>query len=106
MATEKRLIDLDAYEDFKTECLMSSTPDLHSFDAGFDEGMERAAEWLYAQPTADSVEVVHGEWLFKHNPITDPKGYFVRIVCSECDLHTGQKSNYCPNCGAKMDLKG
>lgn len=43
-----------------------------------------------------------GEWIFKHNPITDPKGYFIRIVCSECNLHTGQKSNYCPNCGAKM----
>ncbi len=47
--------------------------------------------------------VVHGRWIFKHNPIEDPKGYFIRIVCSECNLHTGQKSNYCPNCGAKMD---
>ena len=51
----------------------------------------------------DAVEVVHGRWIFKHNPITDPKKYFIRIVCSECNLHTGQKSNYCPNCGAKMD---
>lgn len=58
MATKKRLIDLDAYEDFKTECLMSTTPGLHSFDAGFDEGMERAAEWLDAQPDVDAVEVV------------------------------------------------
>lgn len=50
-------------------------------------------------------EVVHGRWIFKHNPIKDPKGYFIRIVCSECNLHTGQKSNYCPQCGAKMDLE-
>ena len=61
---------------------------------------------LYADivnaPTVDDVEVKHGRWIFKHDPITDPKGYFIRIVCSECDLHTGQKSNYCPNCGANM----
>ena len=54
-------------------------------------------------PGVDVVKVKHGRWIFKHNPITDPKGYFIRIVCSECNLHTGQKSNYCPQCGAKMD---
>lgn len=54
-------------------------------------------------PGVDAVKVVHGRWIFKHNPITDPKRYFIRIVCSECNLHTGQKSNYCPQCGAKMD---
>ncbi len=57
----------------------------------------------YKAPTVDAVEVVHGRWIFKHNPITDPKKYFIRIVCSKCNLHTGQTSNYCPNCGAKMD---
>lgn len=25
--------------------------------------------------------------------------------CSECDRRTAVKSRYCPNCGAKMDLK-
>lgn len=54
-------------------------------------------------PTVDAEPVRHGRWIFKHNPITDPKSYFIRIVCSECNLHTGQKSNYCPKCGAKMD---
>ena len=54
-------------------------------------------------PTIDAQPVKHGRWIFKHNPITDPKKYFIRIVCSECNLHTGQKSNYCPNCGARMD---
>jgi len=62
--------------------------------------------WEYGDSTVDAVEVVHGRWIFKHNPITDPKRYFIRIVCSECDLHTGQVSNYCPNCGAKMDGDG
>ena len=54
-------------------------------------------------PEIDFVPVRHGRWIIKHDPIKDPKGYFIRIVCSNCDLHTGEKSNYCPGCGAKMD---
>ena len=46
-----------------------------------------------------------GHWIFKHDPITDPKGYFIRIVCSECNLHTGQRSNFCPQCGARMEAR-
>lgn len=45
----------------------------------------------------------HGKWNYKWDAELDPKRLFVRIVCSECNLHTGQKSNYCPKCGAKMD---
>lgn len=56
-----------------------------------------------AAPTVDAVEVVHGRWIYKWDADRDPKKLFVRIVCSECNLHTGQKSNYCPYCGAKMD---
>ena len=65
------------------------------------EATELAYKNGYEQGKKDAV--VNGRWIFKHDPITDPKGYFVRIVCSNCDLHTGQKSNYCPQCGAKMD---
>lgn len=43
-----------------------------------------------------------GEWKFEHDPINDPKKYFIRIVCSCCGLKTGQVSNFCPNCGAQM----
>ena len=54
------------------------------------------------QPAADVAPVVHGRWIFKWDSEKDPRRLFVRIVCSECNLHTGQKSTYCPNCGAKM----
>lgn len=54
-------------------------------------------------PAADVVEVKRGKWTFEHDLFTDPKRYFIRIVCSCCGLKTGQVSNYCPNCGAKMD---
>ena len=54
-------------------------------------------------PTADVVEVKHGEWV--------RRGYEgIMTHCSEC-LHRAPfnnhqeliLSNYCPNCGAKMD---
>ena len=48
------------------------------------------------QPTADVVEVRHGEWLDNGAGFT----------CSECKWRCRGVSYYCPNCGAKMDGKG
>ena len=59
-------------------------------------------------PTVDAVEVVHGRWdeteeevwhLYKRWSIT-------RFRCSQCKQTGNKKSNYCPNCGAKMDGDG
>lgn len=48
-------------------------------------------------PTADVVEVRHGEWI----------AYGLRNPqCSLCKKYHISKDNYCPNCGAKMDGKG
>lgn len=51
-------------------------------------------------PTADVVEVKHGEWVKRPNT----KG---QVYCSECATleeitDNSFKSNYCPNCGADM----
>ena len=92
MANEKRLID--ALPLMKNGWHLVRTGESNRFLASMS---------LADVSTVDAVEVVHGSWIIKHNPITDPKKYFIRIVCSECNLHTGQKSNYCPNYGAKMD---
>ena len=64
------------------------------------------ADVINAQ-TVDAVEVVHGWWdeieeevwhLYKRWPIT-------RFRCSQCKQMENKKSNYCPNCGAKMTNK-
>jgi hypothetical protein len=52
-------------------------------------------------PTADVVEVKHGCWL-----ATGVEFGLVReFKCSQCRMTTIGNSPYCPNCGAKMDLK-
>ena len=46
-------------------------------------------------PTVDAEVVRHGRWTF---PWTSPE-------CSVCRKTQKWTSNYCPNCGAKMDAE-
>lgn len=74
----------------------------------FIEGQKDCVEQLKSLPSADVVEVVHGEWVYKK----EKDGYF----CSVCDIEAlidpnfigrdfamEELSDYCPHCGAKMD---
>lgn len=105
MANEKRLIDANALIEFiKRTCCEGC----NSYEGVRCRACEHDDEMLMLEeaPTVDAVEVVHGRWIYKWDAERDPKKYFIRIVCSECNLHTGQRSNYCPQCGAKMDGDG
>lgn len=57
-------------------------------------------------PKADVVEVKHGEWV-KAAAYND--GIFNTVKCSICEtfqpIGEWDWQVYCPNCGAKMDLK-
>ena len=65
----------------------------------------RAKVIIMGQPTADVVEVKHGEWIIHQN-----REYW-HYDCPFCDdgFLTESKMtsppNYCSNCGAKMDGK-
>ena len=48
-------------------------------------------------PAADVAEVRHGRWLCVD---TDAEQFF---LCNRCMKKEYWESNYCPNCGAKMD---
>ena len=59
-------------------------------------------------PTADVVEVRHGEWQYEQ--LDEYK--FYKVTCPYCGAyymgnydayHDPDDFNYCPNCGAKMD---
>lgn len=59
-------------------------------------------ELVEDQPTADVVEVKRGKWekrtfIVFDNEIKDS------YHCSECNTTWDTATNYCPNCGAKMD---
>lgn len=66
---------------------------------------------ILRQPTADVVEVKHGEWIKTDRGIRTNvnTGQPMRVYycdCSCCGWHTGHQGiefKYCPNCGAKMD---
>lgn len=55
-------------------------------------------------PTEDVAPVKHGKWLNTNQT--------KHLRCSECDVihfigqYPNGNINYCPNCGAKMDLEG
>ena len=48
-------------------------------------------------PAADVAPVRHGRWLCVD---TDTEQFF---LCNRCKKKEYWESNYCPNCGAKMD---
>ena len=48
-------------------------------------------------PIADVANVRHGRWLCVD---TDTEQFF---LCNICEKKEYWESNYCPNCGAKMD---
>ena len=57
-------------------------------------------------PTVDAVPVVHGRWLTWEEQFpgrTPRKKSMLGVFCSACHNHADNMSNYCPNCGAKMD---
>lgn len=67
--------------------------------------MNIAADIYYAVdciPAADVEPVVHGRWITHYRSGTPvAEGY----VSTCCDMWNNRKSDYCPNCGAKMDKK-
>lgn len=58
-----------------------------------------------AIPSADVAPVRHGRWIDAY-PDIEPNPMFMYGICSECGFEQGISKylNYCPNCGAKMDV--
>ena len=58
-----------------------------------------ASRLLDEIPAADVSPVRHGRWLYVD---TDIEQFF---LCNRCKQKEYWESDYCPNCGAKMDLE-
>ena len=110
MADEKRLISVDAHKlgELLRECfdvIKSIKPTELSL-------MGALLVWIGCckKPTVDAVEVVHGRWVMTLYTTTSKRGRVIankKFACSVCGYGNGRnQSNYCPNCGAKMDGDG
>ena len=71
------------------EAIMSEPPDAHYPQWYVDK--------IKSIPAADVAPVRHGRWLCVD---TDTEQFF---LCNRCKKKEYWESNYCPNCGAKMD---
>lgn len=67
----------------------------------YGQGVKDCYNALVAVPVADAVPVVHARWV--------ESGWKYRHRCSICgsyiDVVAQPIRNYCPNCGARMDLE-
>ena len=104
MANEKRLIDANAtlagIEAFM-QCYAEKEKELTPFWIKVAiQALDMVRQFIKGMPTVDAVEVVHGEW----GEIYTCHGERLwGYKCSQCEQDNPNKSNYCPNCGAKMD---
>ena len=65
-------------------------------------GINRVGSAIASQPTADVVEVKHGEWI--NGRYNDWKDNVYEEMCSVCGRYSQEYGRgYCPNCGAKLD---
>lgn len=65
-----------------------------------NEYCDRQSCPIWKAPAADVAPVVHGRWVTHYRSGTPvAEGY----VSTCCDMWNNRKSDYCPNCGAKMD---
>lgn len=53
-------------------------------------------------PAADVAPVVHGTWFLRHIGYGH---YWECSVCHATPIYVTNNTNYCPNCGAKMDME-
>lgn len=81
----------------------------HSLDT-VDDCIELANR-IEALPTADVAPVVHGWWegvdssYWRWTPSGGVSISHITYSCGRCGYGTVVKTHYCPNCGAKMDIK-
>ena len=108
-----RLIDADALEQFfldesKRLRAMLNSPDCDEETKQYIKSFAPTVEWarktVHHCSTIDAIPVVHGRWGAIFEKLWNVEFEVVTgFECSNCGHLEGFESNYCPNCGAKMD---
>ena len=101
--SEPKLIDANALNERFDKRIKWLRLDMHDqYSLGLYHGAVTDKNLIGEMPTVDAAEVVHGQW-GTHSDRPDS------LICSVCncgfDMWKHEPHNYCPNCGAKMDLE-
>lgn len=75
---------------------------------GYEKAIDAVHELILDKDLIENVQAVkYGRWIgiYEWAKMHDsrPSGMCTYFWCSECQTAQGKKSNFCPNCGAKMD---
>mgnify|MGYP001035626461 FL=1 len=90
----KKLLEMEALARARVIDTPTTSPEYQRYRTQLTERVQ-VARMVGGAPAADVAPTVHGQWR-KVKP--------VHYQCSICGINTGGfTSNYCPNCGAKMD---
>ena len=91
----KKLLTMAEY--IKRKYAVDAVLDVYCDTPDIDLSCEKFEAAILKIQAADVAPVRHGKWLHRKNGVA---------YCSECEVDTVEdETNYCPNCGAKMDLE-
>lgn len=98
-----RLIDADALRKpiYAEEDNITGSGMTYAEMDGYNDGIDAAWSRIDYAPTIDAEPVVHGHWVAKKVMARTP--FAINHYCSKCKFETDFCTNYCSNCGAKMD---
>lgn len=95
-----RQIDADALKTDVRRYVLEGTDEFGTISV---EVAERSfLRLIDRQPTIEAEPVRQGRWIIQRYYGGMRKGMVARVVCSEC-FGPAEETNYCPDCGAKMD---
>ena len=107
--SEPKLIDANALNERFDKRIKWLRLDMHDqYSLGLYHGAVTDKDLINEMPIIASyvAPVRHGRWVNAY-PDIEPNPMFMYGICSECGFEQGISKylNYCPNCGAKMDLE-
>ena len=71
-------------------------------DCTIRKALNKLAHYEDLEEAGRLIEQKHGTWIKKHN---ERSWTHYTYSCSVCDSGSDFNTAYCPNCGAKMELK-
>ena len=96
-------------EYIEREALMRRIKEIHCAECDSYHGVRCRACWvddtldyIDSEPAADVATVRHGRWIEGVVIQTDIATLY-DYTCPLCGIVSDRNSNYCPNCGARMD---